>query len=116
MPQPLCASLLAKIEEQIERTAHLIRLLPADRLQTVDAPGGWTVAVLLGHLLECLAGFCAALAAAAPEQLVHFASLRGLPVNHACGVAEALERIEDYRKHIAAGFEALADADLTRRI
>src|SRR5437867_9376162 len=56
----LCASLLAKIHEQIERTGHLISLLPVDRLHWKPAiRGAWPVDALLGHLLDCLAGFCA---------------------------------------------------------
>ncbi len=109
MPEPLCANLLEKIEEQIERLRHLIGLLSPERF---DGP----TALLLGHLLECLAGFCAVLAAAAPRRLDHFSRLRDLPVNHACGTAEALDRIEVYRAHIAEGFGALADAGLAQRI
>jgi len=42
----LCASLLAKIHEQIEGTEHLIGLLPADRLDWVPAiPGIWPTGV-----------------------------------------------------------------------
>src|SRR3954454_16663777 len=99
MPQPLCASLLEKIEDQIERMIHLIRLLPPDSLDRSGDGGGWTAGMLLGHLLECLAGFCAVFAAAAPQRLAYFEDLRRLPVNHFCGAAEALERIEVYRTH-----------------
>jgi hypothetical protein len=105
MSGTLCASLLAKVDEQIERTVHLIELLPA---------GGADGALLLGHLLECMAGFCAVLAAALPESLAHFAALRELPVNHACAAAEAVRRIETYRAHIGEGFAALQDDDLSR--
>jgi hypothetical protein len=106
--QPLCAVLRAKIDEQTERTAHLISLLPPDR--------AGEVAHLLGHLLECHAGVCAVLAAAAPDRLAHFAALRELPVNHACAPAEALDRLEAYRTHIDEGFAALTDAGLARSI
>jgi hypothetical protein len=105
---PLSDALRDKICEQIERTAHLIALVPADR--------GEPVARLLGHLLDCCAGICAVLAAASPGRLAHFAGLRALPVNHACTPAEALSRIAVYRAHIAEGFAAIADADLARRI
>jgi hypothetical protein len=70
--------------------------------------------MLLGHLLECMAGFCAVLAAALPKQLAHFARLRDLPVNHACTGAEAVQRIAVYRAHIEEGFGALQDDDLSR--
>jgi hypothetical protein len=114
MPEPVCACLLEKLGEQIERTTHLIALVPAAGLDGPGEHGEWTVGVLLGHLLECCAGFCAVLAAAGAG--AQFEELRGLPVNHRCEVAEALRRIEDYRTHIVAGFEALSDADLTRRV
>ena len=82
---PLALALFAKIQEQTDRTVHLISLLPADRAADV--------AHLLGHLLECHAGFCAVLFAAAPDRLAHFAGLRDLPVNHACAPAEAIDRL-----------------------
>jgi hypothetical protein len=102
--QPLCAALRDKILEQLERTAHLLAMMPPDP----DA--------LTGHLLECMAGVCAVLYAAAPERLAHFAELRRLAVNHACTPVEAMERIAVYRTHIDEGFAAMADADLARSI
>ena len=70
MARILCESLLRKIDEQIERTLHLAALLPREAAElSLDASNGWTAADLLGHLLDCLAGFCAALYAAAPEKL-----------------------------------------------
>ena len=115
MEQLLCAAVLAKIHEQIERTTHLISLLPADRLQDPPSiPGCWTAAELLGHLLECLAGFCAVLAAAEPLRLAHFIRLRQAPVNRSCSAREACDRIEIYRAHIDEGFALLRDADLSR--
>ena len=105
---PLCIALRNKIHEQTDRTVHLISLLPADRATEV--------AHLLGHLLECHAGFCAVLFAAAPDRLAHFAALRDLAVNHACAPAEAIDRLARYRAHIDEGFAALTDADLARAI
>jgi hypothetical protein len=104
MSEPLCASLREKIDEQLERTIHLTRLLPETCVET-----------LLGHLLDCAAGVCAVLAAAQPERLAHFAALRGLPVNHACAPGETVERMGVYRAHIEEGFAALHDDDLSRR-
>src|SRR5262245_48954733 len=89
-PELLCAAILAKTHEQIERTCHLIELLPADRLEWAPSiPGSWTVGLLLGHMLECLAGFCAVLQRIEPERLAHFRDLRSLPVNHRCAPSEA---------------------------
>jgi len=111
---PLCAAILAKIQEQISRLDRLVRLLPADRVGVTPISGAMTSAQLLGHILECLAGFCAVLAAAHPDRLPHFARLRAQPVNHAIDAAEAPSRIAVYRSHIAEGFAALTDADLAR--
>jgi hypothetical protein len=111
----LCASLLLKIQEQIDGTVHLINLLPADRSNWKPAiPGAWPVEMLLGHLLDCLAGFCAVLAAAEPQRLAHFSELRNLPVNHACSRGDAASRISLYRARIDEGLALLEDADLGR--
>jgi hypothetical protein len=114
MPATLCASFQAKLDEQLERTEHLIGLLPSECLHAVVPGNDWSAALLLGHLLDCLAGFCAVLAAASPGPLAHFVQLRELPVNHACSAAEARERIAVYQAHIHEGFQALSDADLAR--
>lgn len=111
----LCNSVLAKIREQIELTEHLIGKLPAERVDwTPEVRGSWPTARVLGHLLDCLSGFCAVLAAAHPERLAHFNRLRDRPVNHACGVGEAVERMALYRSHIEEGFALLDDTDLAR--
>lgn len=102
--QPLCIALRDKIVEQLERTAHLVALMPPD------------ADLLTGHLLECMAGVCAVLYAGAPDRLADFLELRKLPVNHACTPAEALERIAVYRAHIEEGFGAIHDEDLARAI
>ena len=113
--QRLCASLLSKLHEQIERTGHLINLLPLDRLNWKPAiPGAWPVDLLLGHLLECLAGFCAVLAAIEPQRLAHFAALRDLPVNQPCSPAGALSQIALYGACIDEGFGLLQDACLAK--
>jgi uncharacterized damage-inducible protein DinB len=115
--QMLTSALASKIEEQIERTLHLIDCVPEDQLQwTPPIPGAWPLAALLGHLLDCLAGFCAVLHAAHPERLGHFADLRRLPVNHLCGPHEARERIAVYRRHIAEGLTLSSDAQLSRKL
>jgi hypothetical protein len=113
--RPLCAALLAKIHEQVDGTERLILLLPADHLDWVPpVEGAWPPGVLLGHLLDCMAGFCTVLAAYRPERLRHFTSLRELPVNHRCPPDEAVRRIAIYRAHIDEGFALLEDADLSQ--
>lgn len=117
MPALLCASLLKKIHEQIERTNHLLGMLPEERLDwTPSINNSWPTAKLLGHLLECLAGFCAVLVAVSPEHLAHFSGLRTLPVNHTCTIPEAVDRIALYQQHIDQGFALLRDEDLARAV
>jgi hypothetical protein len=105
--QPLCASLLLKIQEQIDRTVHLINLLPEPPIP---------IQLLLGHLLDCLAGFCAVLAAVEPLRLAHFSQLRSMPVNHACSPGEAIARIAVYQARIEEGFDLLDDASLSKTV
>ncbi len=102
---PLCDALLEKIRGQIERTAHLIALVPDGQQDWTPSPGAWTMGALINHLLDCISGFCAVLAATEPEQLAHFAKLR-----------EMTATIESYRAHIEEGFALLTDADLARRV
>jgi hypothetical protein len=114
---PLAGAVAAKIEEQIERTVHLIGLIPAGRSQwTPPIPGAWSFGELLGHLFDCLAGVCAVLYAAHPEALAHFAELRQLPVNVASAPDEARERIGFYQEGFEAGFAVLRDSDLSRKL
>jgi hypothetical protein len=107
---------LSKLEEQIERTLHLIELIPSDKLEWRPHADSFRVCDLLGHLLECLAGFCATLYAVSSERLGHFGRLRGLPVNHCCGIEEARERIRDYEAGIREGFALLEDDALARKL
>lgn len=108
--------LLSKLEEQIERADYLISLVPKDKLEWRPLPESFRVCDLLGHLLECLAGFCAALYAIDPQRLAHFTSLREMKVNHCCGIEEARERMQYYIACIIEGFANLTDADLSRRL
>jgi hypothetical protein len=113
----IVSAVASSIREQIERTVHLIGLAPEEHGEwRPPIPGAWPVGELLGHLLDCLAGFCAVLYAAHPEGLAHFAGLRKLPVNCVCSAGEARERIATYRLHIEQGFALLTDADLTRKL
>jgi uncharacterized damage-inducible protein DinB len=117
MAQPLCDAFLMKLHEQLELTGHLIGLLPKGGINWAPAlPGAWSAAELLGHILECLSGFCAVLYTCEPERLAHFKLLREGLVNHRCAPDEALERIRTYWSHIDQGFALLRDADLARRI
>jgi hypothetical protein len=116
MSQIVSGLVLAKIEEQIERLDHLLSLTPPDRLDWQPMPGVRPVGKLAGHLLECLAGFCATFYALAPDRLAHFARLREQPVNHRCEVEEARRRIGEYGKAIREGFATLTDADLPRLV
>jgi len=113
----ISAALISKINEQIERSVHLTGFVPAGQLQwRPPIPGAWSIGEVLGHLLDCLAGFCAVLYAAHPESLRHFADLQQLPVNHVCGPDEASERIGHYRRHIDQGFALLKDEDLDKKL
>lgn len=118
MTTTIVESLRLKLNEQIERTEHLIRLLPADKAAwDPKLPHGSTdVGHLLGHLLDCMAGFCAVFHAAFPQQLMDFSELRSLPVNHACEPEDALSRIREYEAHIGRAFDLCADNDLSRLI
>ncbi len=117
MDRTLCEILTAKIDEQIERSDHLAALVPESALDWKPAMAeAFSTGVLLGHLLECLAGFCAVLFAVHPDQLRHFEDLRRLPVNHRCAPAEARERVAGYRARIQEGLALLRDRDLSRSV
>lgn len=112
----LTSRFLSKLEEQIDRAQHLITLIPPDKLEWKPQPDSFRVCDLLGHLLECLAGFCATLYAVNSDRLAHFVHLRELPVNHCCGIEEASQRVRDYELHIKEGFALVSDVDLSRRV
>jgi uncharacterized damage-inducible protein DinB len=115
--QRLCASVLLKIQEQIDRAVHLIRLLPVDQLNwKPPIPGAWSMELLLGHLLDCLAGFCAVLAAVEPVRLAHFSQLRSLPVNQPCSPGDATTLVALYQARIEEGFALLEDASLSKTV
>jgi hypothetical protein len=111
--------LLSKIREQIETTEALISRIPPARLTWRPAmPSGvgsvFRVDELLGHLLECAAGFCAMLQKAHPNELAHFEKLRPRRRNHRCKPGEAVAELEVYFEHIEDGFETLTGDDLER--
>src|SRR5262249_28102104 len=109
-------SLLAKLREQIECTQTLMTLIPADKLNWQPQENCFRIGDLLGHLLECLAGFCATLYALHPVDLKHFERLRDLPVNHFCNIEDAQHRIMEYQSYIEEGFAILNDEDLATKI
>ena len=112
--------LLAKVDEQIERLSHILTQLPAGKLDWAPdmpasiSPRPKSLGNLLGHLIECLAGFVAVLYAVHPDQLGSFQDLKQRPVNHFCTESEALDRIAEYRRYIEQGFEQLQDDELGR--
>ena len=110
----LVESLEEKVLETIERTKHVVSLVPANLL--VWLPEAGDLGHLLGHLLDCLAGFCAAFYRAFPKQLADFQKLRSITVNESCSTEEAIGLIEVYRAQICRGFECCTDEDLAMRI
>lgn len=112
----LSYEILAKLAEQVERANHLLDLVPPSSIEWRPAPDAMRVCDLLGHLLECLAGFCATLYAVDKERLAHFARLRELEVNHCCGIEEARSRMRDYMAYIEEGFSALGDKELALKV
>lgn len=109
-------SIRLKVREQIEKTEHLIRLIPPDCIEwSPHWPSGSSdLGHLLGHLLDCLAGFCAVFHAAFPQRMGGVQELRSLPVNHLCSPDEAAGRIEAYAGVIEQGFELCGEDDLSR--
>ncbi len=118
MTKALSSLFLGKLREQVERLDHLLALIPPDKVSWQPPPPSAATPLneLSGHLLECLAGFCATLQVVYPQQLAHFTRLRDLPVNHPCTIEEARGRTREYMQHIEEGFRLLSDQDLTRRI
>jgi uncharacterized damage-inducible protein DinB len=119
MPLPdniVVESIWRKVSEQIEGTEHLIRLIPPGQMQWHPQSGSPDIGHLLGHLLECLAGFYAVFHAAFPRELDSILELRALPVNHFCPGDEALSRIPSYAAKIEEGFALCSDDDLRRMI
>ncbi len=120
--EPIARVVWLKVDEQIERLSEMIRRLPPGHAQwrpnlpPESFPQPRCLGELLGHLLQCLAGFVAALYAIRPEQLAYALDLRNRPVNHVCGEGEALARIDEYRTVIQDGFALVTDADCVRLI
>lgn len=121
--QLLTTCLRNKILEGIERTDHLIQLVPLDQLDwrpSQHLPSATPPAVdighLLGHLLDCVGGICAAMVAAFPHDLATFSRLRSLPVNFSCPPREARDRIASYSQCIERGFDICTDLALAQKV
>ena len=117
MEHSLCSSFLRKIEDQIERIDHLVAMVPDNHLDwTPPIPRGFSLGVLLGHLMECVAGFCAVLYAAKPDYLGHFMELKKPATNPRYDPLAARNRLGVYKDHLREGFALLRDGDLARTI
>jgi hypothetical protein len=118
---PLVNSLAEKVSETIERTEHLVSLVPANLLDwcpklPAEIPEAHDLGHLLRHLLECLSGFCAAFYRAFPGELGDFLKLRTIAMGESCSPVEARARIKLYEAEIQRGFRCCTDEDLSRRI
>ena len=78
---PLPGLILAKVQEQIERTEHLLGLIPPDKIDWQPDPNSRRLSELLGHLLDCLAGFCAAVCISSSRALCYWYSGRLLAIS-----------------------------------
>ena len=118
----LAGLIFEKVSEQTGLLSDIIRRLPAGNsrwtpeLPLASFPQPRCLGEVLGHLLQCLAGFVAVLYAVHPEQLEHFLELKQRPINHVCGEDEALERIAEYQACIREGFQLLQDDELARNM
>jgi hypothetical protein len=114
-------SVQEKVLETVERTDHLVSLVPAKMLDwrpeaPSNVPPPSDFGHLVGHLLDCMAGFCAAFYAAFPLELADFLEYRSLPVNQSCSPEKARASIELYASLIERGCGCCTDADLGRKI
>jgi hypothetical protein len=119
--QSLVFSLAEKVHETVERTDHLVSLVPGHLLgwRPELPPGAAEVSELgqlLGHLLDCLSGFCAAFYRAFPTQLADFEELRSITVNQSCAPFEARAKIKLFEEHIRRGFKCCTDEGLATKI
>jgi len=110
-----------KVFEAVERTEHLIALTPEEKVRwtpVVETSSAWPMSLgdLLGHLVDCVAGFCAVFSAAFPEEFGNPSELCPLKANQVCEPQEAREGIARMRAPIARGFALCRDEDLARKI
>lgn len=121
MENSIATSISEKIAETIRLTIHLIGAVPKEKLDWRPIPTASKVqpmdlGSLLGHLLDCVAGFCAVFNKAFPQETPALARLRSEQVNHSCEPDEARIRLQIYAEHIAQSFKFCTDADLARAI
>ena len=117
MDSSLCSDLQIKFDHLIERIDHLIELVPDDKLDWVPPrTNGFSFSVLLGHLMDCLAGITATLHAVNPDELGRFLELRKLAGNQQVNQTEAQTRLRTFQQNIKVGLNLLSDADLSRMI
>ena len=117
----MTVALEQKVRETMERTDHLVSLVPVNRLEwhpelLSGLPPASDLGHLLGHLLDGMSGFCAAFYAAFPAELPDFVELRSMSVNQSCSPEKTRTNIALYAGRIERGFHCCADADLSRRI
>jgi hypothetical protein len=118
---PLVNSLEEKVSETIERTEHLVSLVPTNLLDwrpklPAEIPEVADLGHVLSHLSDCLSGFCAAFYRAFPVELGEFLELRAIAIGESCSPVEARARIRLYEARIRRGFRCCTDEDLSRRI
>ena len=118
---PLVNSLAEKVSETIERTEHLMSLVPANLLDwrpmlSAEIPEAEDLGHVLSHLLVSLSGFCAAFYGAFPGELSEFLELRATAIGESCSPVEARAGVRLYEAGIQRGFRCCTDEDLSRRI
>jgi hypothetical protein len=117
MGSSLCTDFQTKLDHQVERINHLIVLVPDERLNWIPPlTNGFTFAVLLGHIMDCLAGFAATLYAAKPAELTRLLELKQYAGSHALSPSAASETLQVFRTSLAQGFAVFDDSDLFRMI
>ena len=121
LPRLVVESIAQKVLENVERTEHLVSLVPTSQLEwrpgsSCNLAEATSLGHLLGHLLDCLAGFCAAFCKAFPVELADFMEIRSLGFNELCAPDHAGPKIQVLTAHIKRGFQHCSDADLIRRI
>src|SRR5208337_812201 len=104
MDNSLCSDLQAKFDHVIERIDHLIGLVPRDKLDWVPPQtNGFSFTVLLGHLMDCLAGITATQYAAKSDELGRFLELRRFAANQQVNQTEAQTRLRTFQQSIKEG-------------